>query len=62
MIVLEIFSLDVKRYDQTQKFIFYVSTKEEKDDIQVKFHELNWSILERVSEHNKYIRLGRTKV
>jgi hypothetical protein len=61
-VVLEIFSLDVKKYDQNKKFIFYVCPKEEEDGLQKKFHELNWCILEMISNHNKYIKLGFVKV
>jgi hypothetical protein len=62
-VVLEIFSLDVKKYDKDKKFIFYVCPKEEDEDgLQQKFHELNWCILKMISKNNKYIQLGFLKI
>ena len=60
--MLEIFSLDVKKYDRTQKFIFYVRPKQDSEGLQSRFHELNWDILRIVSRNNKYIRLGLAKI
>ena len=60
--ILEIFSLDVKRYDKKTKFIHYVVSKKDQTSFTRAFNEYNFELMKRVKQKNEYLKLGFSKI
>lgn len=60
--ILEIFSLDVKRYDQKTKFIHYVTTSKYETDISKALNEFNFELIRRIKNKNPYLEIGYSKI